>query len=326
MSPPPVLAGYLPALPLDGIPPGIDNLRSDVSLSPKFCEQMRTHLGRLIVRYGGVETVLDEHNSSPVDERQGREMFVRPVTSASATNPALRSNGPASRATAGARALRQEPTEIKRLLADIHLSALRGAKEKGNIAIDLLGRVAIVKLLRAEVLAQFAEIVERCRIRQKACEGVREQRALEIREKVAAFQVGKKNVLRKTMQEVLHCLREIEKETLGRTRRSMFGDGELPGYELLLNPLLFTEDGRDDTTNAEQYVLWGNFNKDSDRFAALRDVAVRFLRSLGPKLEGASNRELASWLSVPENAHLLVGSGTPGETPEARAGSARLQA
>jgi hypothetical protein len=304
VSPPPALAGYVPALPLEGIPPGIDNLRSDVSLSPKFCEQMRTHLGRLIVRYGGVETVLDEHNSSPVDEKQGREMFVRPVTSASATNP-LRANGPASGAKAGARTLRQEPTEIKRLLADIHLSTLRGAKEKGNIAIDLLGRVAIVKLLRAEVLAQFAEIVERCRIRQKACEGVREQRALEIREKVAAFQVGKKNILRKTMQEVLHCLREIEKETLGRTRRSMFGDAELPGYELLLNPLLFTEDGRDDTTNAEQYVLWGNFNKDSDRFAALRDVAVRFLRSLGPKPGGASNSELASWLSVPENARKM---------------------
>src|SRR6267142_591250 len=100
VSPPPVLAGYL---------------RSDVSLSPKFCEQMRTHLGRLIVRSGGVETVLDEHNPSPVDEKQGREMFVRPVTSASATNPALRANGPASGARSGARALRQEPTEIKRL-------------------------------------------------------------------------------------------------------------------------------------------------------------------------------------------------------------------
>src|SRR5258708_7147645 len=318
VSPPPKLAGYVPVLPLTGIPPGVDNLRSDVSLSPKFCEQMRTHLGRLIVRYGGVETVLDEHNPSPAAEKQTREMFVRPVTSAPSANPAAR--------VQGTPALRQEPTEIKRLLTDIHLSTLQSAKEKGNIAVDLLGRVAIVKFLRAEVLAQFAEIVERCRIRQKACEGVREQRALEIREKVAAFQVGKKNVLRKTMQEVLHCLRETEKETLGRTRRSMFGDAEVPGYELLLNPLLFTEDGRDDTTNAEQYVLWGNFLKDIDRFPVLREAAVRFLRSLGNTLAAASEREVASWLSVPENAHLLVGSGTPGETAEARGERARLEA
>jgi hypothetical protein len=317
VSPPPALAGYVPALLLTGIPPGVDNLRSDVCLSPKFCEQMRTHLSRMIVRYGGVETVLDEHNPNPAAQKQTREMFVRPVSSAPTPNPAARGNV--------APALRQEPTEIKRLLTDLHISTLQSAKEKGNIAVDLLGRVAIVKFLRAEVLAQFAEIVERCRIRQKACEGVREQRALEIREKVAAFQVGKKNVLRKTMQEILHCLREIEKETLGRTRRSMFGDAELPGYELLLNPLLFTEDGRDDTTNAEQYVLWGNFLKDTDRFPVFRELVHRFLRSLGGKLAGANDAVLASWLSVPENAQLLVGSGTPSETPEGRAETARLE-
>src|SRR5882672_7647329 len=92
-SPPPDLAGYVPVLPLDGIQPGIDNLRSDVSLSPKFCEQMRTHLARLIVRYGGVETVLDEHNPAPAAEKQSREMFVRPVTSAPSANPAARLQG-----------------------------------------------------------------------------------------------------------------------------------------------------------------------------------------------------------------------------------------
>ncbi len=325
-SPPPDLAGYEPVLPLDGIQPGIDNLRSDVYLSPKFSEQMRIHLGRLIVRYGGVERVLDEHNATPVEEKQTREMFVRPVTSAAAASPAGTSSATnASAGANGAKAVRPEPAEIKRLLTDIHMSILQSAKEKGNVAVDLLGRVAVIKFLRAEVLAQFGEIVERCRIRQKACEGVREQRALEIREKVAAFQVGKKNVLRKTMQEMLHCLREIEKETLARTRRSLFGEAESPGYELLLNPLLFTEDGRDDTTNAEQYVLWGNFNQDADRFLALREAAVGFLRSLGATLTSADDGAVAAWLNVPENAQLLVGTGTPGETSEARAESSRLQ-
>jgi len=97
VSPPPKLAGYVPALSLNGIPPGIDNLRSDVSLSPKFCEQMRTHLGRLIVRYGGVETVLDEHNPSPAAEKQSREMFVRPVTSVPASQRCCGCSPPGSR-------------------------------------------------------------------------------------------------------------------------------------------------------------------------------------------------------------------------------------
>ena len=309
-----MLSGYIPVLPLEGIQTGIDNLRSDVSLSPRFCEQMRAHLSRLIVRFGGVERVLDEHASSPVTEKPTREMFVRPVSGIPAANAVEK---PSTK-----QALRPEPTELKKLLTDLHHSVLQCAKEKGNPSIDLLGRVAVIKFLRAEVLTQFSEIVERCRLRQKACDGVREQRMMEIREKVASFQVGKKTILRKTMQEVLLCLREIEKETLSRTRRSLFGDADTPGYELLLNPLLFTEDGRDDVTNTEQYVLWGNFLQDTDRFPVLLEAAVRFLRSLGSPLTGASDATVAGWLAVPENAQLLVGGGTP----EGEAETARLEA
>src|SRR6266436_2979687 len=126
-SPPPDLASYVPALPLDGIQPGIDNLRSDVYLSPKFEEQMRTHLSRFIVRYGGVERVLDEHNPAPVEEKQTREMFVRPVTSSSVSISAPTS----SAGVPAAKALRSEPAEIKKLLTDIHMSILQSAKREG---------------------------------------------------------------------------------------------------------------------------------------------------------------------------------------------------
>src|SRR3979411_775939 len=119
-GPPPDLISYVPALALDGIQPGIDNLRSDVYLSPKFVEQMRIHLSRFIIRYGGVERVLDEHNPAPVEEKQqSREMFVRPVTSSSA--PASSAGVPAAKAP------RSEPAEIKKLLTDIHMSILQGA-------------------------------------------------------------------------------------------------------------------------------------------------------------------------------------------------------
>ena len=315
-GPVPDLIGYAPVLPLEGIQPGVDNLRSDVYLSPKFVEQMRTHLARLIVRHGGVERVLDEHNG-PVEEKQTRQMFVRPANPP--TTPAPSHGLPVGKRPTW------EPPDSKKLLTDIHLAILRAAKDEGKISVDLLGRVAVIKFLRGESAAQFAEVLERCRIRQKAYEGVREQRALEIREQVAAFQVGKKNVLRKTMQEILQSLREIEKETLARTRRSMFGDTEAPGYDLFLNPLLFTEDGRDDTTNAEQYVLWGNFNQDTDRFPVLRAVAVKFLRQFTAGPETVGDETIDSWLSVPDNAHALVGSGTPGDGAEAKAESSRLQ-
>ena len=61
------------------------------------------------------------------------------------------------------------------------------------------------------------EILERCRMTLKGYEGFRAQKALEYREKVAAFQVAKKIILRKTGQEFFRTSREIEKETLSRT-------------------------------------------------------------------------------------------------------------
>ena len=58
----------------------------------------------------------------------------------------------------------------------------------------------------------------------RSYEGLRQGRAVEFRERVAAFQVRKKIVLRKTGQELFETLRALEKETLGRTRRSLFGE------------------------------------------------------------------------------------------------------
>src|SRR5258706_7931345 len=99
---------------------------------------------------------------------------------------------------------------------------------------------------------------------------MRQGKGVEYRERVAAFQVRKKIILRKTGQELFQTLREIEKETLARTRRSLFGeestDGNYFSYPLFLNRLVFTEDGRDDYLCAEHYVMVGNWDRDQDRY------------------------------------------------------------
>ena len=53
------------------------------------------------------------------------------------------------------------------------------------------------------------------------------------------FQVLKKIILRKTGQELLRTLREIEKETLARTRRSLFGTRGDAEYQLFLIPAFY---------------------------------------------------------------------------------------
>src|SRR5215471_16900841 len=182
----PKLSKYSPRLALEGLTPGIDNLRHDVYLSPKFVEHMRLQIARLVARHGNVESVL------------GADLPVAAKPKAYAGDAAKLKAFPT----------KSEPAEIKGLLADLHVAALNRAKRNGNFSVDLLGRLAIIKFLRQELLAQFAQLLERCRMKLKAYEGVRQQTALEFREKVGAFQVAKKTVLRKVGQELFHSLQE----------------------------------------------------------------------------------------------------------------------
>ena len=301
---PPQLTGYTPSLSLEGLQLGVDNLRHDVHLSPKFVVQTRSQITRLIVRHGDVEGLLATETPQP---RQGGHFI--------GSNAGPKGDG------------KPGGSDLKPLLAEVHTAALNRAKAEGNSFLDVLARVAIIKFLRIELGLQFAQILERCRMTLKSYEGVRAQKAMEYRERVAAFQVAKKVILRKTGQELFRTLREIEKETLARTRRSLFGSSHDDQYKLFLNPLIFTADGCDAYVNAEQYVMLGNFDRDPDRFTNVRRIAYEFLQSLNLGQEADPERAINAWLNVPENAQDLIGSGTPDDsTPEGRAQKTRLTA
>jgi hypothetical protein len=301
---PPRLTGYTPSLSLEGLQLGVDNLRHDVHLSPKFVAQTRSQISRLIVRHGDVEGLL------------------------AAEAPQARQGGHFIGSNAGSKSdARPGASELKPLLTQVHTAALNRAKAEGNPSLDVLARVAIIKFLRIELGSQFAQILERCRMTLKSYEGVRQQKALEYRERVAAFQVAKKVILRKTGQELFRTQREIEKETLARTRRSLFGNSNSNDelYKLFLNPLIFTADGCDAYVNAEQYVMLGTFDRDPDRFTNVRRIAYEFLQSLNLGEEADPERAINAWLNVPENAQELIGSGTADDsTPEGRAQKTRL--
>jgi class 3 adenylate cyclase len=284
-----------PTLVFSDLQLGVDNLRYDVFLSPRICADISFHVRRYICRFGEVESLFEMEVPSP-----NQNKFIRAPESATG----LRKPG---------------PPDLKASLVSLHLAILNRAKAEGNPSIDLLGRVAVLKFVRSELQAQFARILEHCRMKAKALEGVRQTKMMQTQELVSSFQVRKKIILRRAGQELFRLLREIEKETLGRTRRSLLGEksgfseslsNELPAdsYRLFLNPLILTEDGRDDYLCAEHYYMFGNFDKDPDRFPSLRQFALNFLRELGYG-EAIDGEHLGQALNVPENAAALVGTG-----------------
>jgi hypothetical protein len=299
---PPVLTSYAPTLSLQGLQLGIDNLRHDVHLSRGFVEKARLHLSRLIAQHGNVEGLL----AAEAPQEGPPSYFAR---------------NPKPRVPA-----RAEPSELKPLLAELHLDALNRAKAAEGLAVDMLARAAILKFLRVELAAQFGQTLERCRMLLRNYEGVRHERAFEYRERVSSFQILKKIIMRKAGQELFHTLREIERESLSRTRRSLFGARAEVEYKLFLNPLNFSEDGRDDYLNAQHYFMFGNFDRDPDRFLHIRRIVSDYLRSLELGPEANDEYTLDCWLNVPDNAQELVGDGNEDDsTPQKRSQNARLQ-
>jgi hypothetical protein len=273
---------------------GVDNLRYDVFLSPRIAADLSFHLARYICRFGDVEALLEMD-----------------VPSANQNKFILAAEGPTKLRKPG-------PADLKTLLVSIHLAILNRAKAEGNPSVDVLGRLAVLKFIRTELQAQFARILEQCRMKSKSLEGVRQTKMMQTQALVSSFQVRKKIILRRAGQEMFRLLREIEKETLARTRRSLLGELPADCYRLFLNPLILTEDGRDDYLCAEHYYMFGNFDKDPDRFPSLRQFALNFLRELGYG-DGIDDEHLEQALNVPENAAMLVGAGNGEDlTPEDR--------
>ena len=313
----PELTAAAPSIALEGLAVGVDNLRHDVVLSPRFVEAARTHVMRLIARHGEMEGLI---SAEAPPKTQG---------------PSWMRNAAAGKPRAPI-----EKSDWKPLLAELHLAALNRAKKEENISIDLLARMAVTKFLRTEMHQQFAQVLERCRVLLKNYEGIREGKAVEYRERVAAFQVRKKIILRKTGQDLFETVREIEKETLARMRRSLFGEAKtgeakasaaraseaqvsdnktgepgsanLASYGLFLNRLAFSEDGRDDYLCAEHYVMLGNWDRDPDRYPHLQDILWAFVRSLFG--EATTAETIDGWICAPENARALVGTGTPDDS------------
>src|SRR5690348_9248015 len=131
------LAHYAPVLPLDGLVLGVDNLRHDVFLSPKFCEHARAHIARLLAKHGKVEDLI-------APEPTINAPRVKQVANKAAPPPA-------------------DGSEFKRMLAEVLAGALNRARREANISVDVLARVAVLKFLRAELHAQYADVLQRCR-------------------------------------------------------------------------------------------------------------------------------------------------------------------
>jgi len=241
------LKSYNVTLPMASLAIGVDNIRHDVFLSPKFVQIARDYLFDLI-----------RQNAS--------NSFLSGVE--------FRSSKPA------------DSTAFRKVLADLLRNSLTTAKHHKNIEIDLLFRLAILKFLTTELQNQFANVILDGKeyIRKRGEYFERSQQAHVIKARLTEMQSARRDVLRLIGQTVAQILNDIEENVIAKARRALFGEDFAPYYELLKNRIIFLDGCKDDFYFLEHYVLLGNYARDPDRFEAVDGLFQDFLKEAGVEL------------------------------------------
>jgi hypothetical protein len=263
------LKPYSAELPLGTLTVGVDNIHHDVFLSPSFVETTEAYLLELI-RQAANLTFLSQTDRTQAERRQ----IQRRETD---------KKGPRA----------PEAPSWKKQLSELLHAGLQKAKYEKNIEIDLLLRVAVMKFLTQEISTQFANLMlegkEWIRGRGAHFEGTEQGHVIKAR--LAELQADRRNFFRKAGQHVFQAIQDIEENSLTKSRKALFGEEASASYEILNNRLAFVEGGKDDVLFLEQYVLLGNYQRDSDRFENIDTVLIDFLKgSVLPMEDGAGQQ------------------------------------
>jgi hypothetical protein len=250
------LRPYSAELPLGTLAVGVDNIHHDVFLSPAFMETTEAYLLEFIRQTANLPFL------TPTDRLQANRRQL------------------ARRETDRKVARAPESSSWKRKLSDILHTGLQQAKYEKNIEIDLLLRVTLLKYLTQEIGAQFANLLLEAKqwIRGRGEHFDHTEQAHVIKARLAELQADRRNLFRNVGQHVFQAILELEENSLGRSRKALFGDEGSAAYDILNNRLAFVEGGKDDVLFLEQYVLLGNYLRDQDRFETFDAVLLDFLR------------------------------------------------
>ena len=273
---------YDPSIRTDQLVPGIDNIRFDVSLSAKFLQYSRVIICQLIVKNSEVAPLL--------------------------------SNPPAHPKAA-------ERNEFKQQLQNLLINLLNRANKGKNGQWELLGQAAIVKALAIEMQGQYALMVVQAREKLRLFDSpnhAHHARGYQLHDLFSNFQKNKKAILRQVGQELLEMIEEVRSGQVRKTRQSFFGDDNGEPYAAFSNPLLFTEEGKDDNLYMEQYVMLGNFQRDPDRFEMVEQQVRDFVGWADGMSEEA--RQLRAQREIYEEhlGELEALRSTPEEVPAGR--------
>lgn len=236
------LRSYAPSLTFSRLTPGIDNIRYDVYLSPRW------------------------------RELASRVLFEQILLHAQPHLKQLKPDDPRARIA--------NLEEFKRRLTTLLLEVVARAKTQNNIEIDLLARVALYKWLTAELRKQFSEVAVVCKehIEKKGRYQTRDEMwVFSMRSRLSEYQVDRRAIVRGAGETLFDLLEELEEKSLRPERKALFGSEFVDFYEVLSNRLLFLENPYDSPGHLEHYVMLGRRDGDAGHVDHSKEVLRKIL-------------------------------------------------
>jgi hypothetical protein len=265
------LEPYTLELRLNSINVGVDNIHYDVYLSPKFTESTRKYLLDSIRAIASLNFSYTQSRNSAAPDTSG----------------------------------------FRKQLFELLQTSLTRAKYAQNIEVDILNRLAVLKFLLSEITSQFSSLIVECKewIHSRGVHFERSEQAHVMRSRIAELQSDRKSIYRQVGLSIYQIMRELDENTLSKSRRALFGEEFPEIYELFRNRFLFLEGGTDETLLLENYVLLGTFIHDPDRFEIFEELLLDFVRDFVHADENAEelSRSRKSYERLMEQARALRG-------------------
>ncbi|MFW6011905.1 MAG: hypothetical protein ACOC8R_02355, partial [Desulfosalsimonas sp.] len=209
---------YCADIPVNRLLLGVDNLRYDVHLSPRFSKIASDFIFQLILKHADV--------SGPLQTRHKINWF-------------------------------QEADYFKSACSEIMTDAINQAKAASEIQIDHLAQASLVKKLISEVRNQYdAAITHFKSVIRKHEVTHRTETHLQLREEVFSIIQRRDRIVQNAGAELFDYFLS-ERKSLNELRALNFGGDCLLADELFSNPLLHATSRPDDFFMMTRYVLLG---------------------------------------------------------------------
>jgi class 3 adenylate cyclase len=247
------LKDYTVSFSLERLVPGVDNIRSDVLVSPVFTSATRKLVAQLVARHAGVE------------KRGGAD------------------SAPVS--------LIKEVSSYKQLYKEVMVDAVNKAKARHEPQIEYLAQAAVIKMLLEEIRLQYDHLVGSMKKTVRKTDLTVHNdwtEAPKLKDKLQLIMQDRETILQRVGLEICGYWVEVERKEIRVMREAIFGNRSTFFEDLLTTPLLHVQNPENEIFMLGEFdIALGRRVEDPDKYGNL----LFFIRHLFHQVNQQSSPE-----------------------------------